>query len=95
MIRIETTATFDAEGHISIHDRIAVTVVPGTHRVVREVIDDQPIDGRQAPALVGFQEHGLLLINAAPIPGSDLSVRRLMEGLRDDRQQGLIDGDIR
>ncbi len=93
MIRIETTATFDAEGRISISDRIDVPVVPGTHRIVLEVCDVDPAVGRDTSTPVLVREHGLLLINAAPIPGADLSVARILDALRDDPREGMIDGD--
>lgn len=39
MIRIETTATFDVEGHCIIDGRLNVPIPPGTHPIVIEVAE--------------------------------------------------------
>jgi hypothetical protein len=45
MIRIETTATFDAEGHVEIPLQSAVPVSPGTYRISMTISD--PVTAQQ------------------------------------------------
>jgi hypothetical protein len=95
MIRIETTAEFDAEGRFTATGQSPTAVAPGPHRIV--VFLDEPADTSPAsddapvpqPSVL-VREAGLLLINAEPQPNAEMNVRALMEAARDERAMHIL-----
>lgn len=92
MIRIETTAEFDADGRFVGQAQVAVT--PGTHRVTVVVSDVDPeidCDGQlaQQTGTPHLKNIDGILVWTGPVPeGIDTSARDILE----ERAERLLSG---
>lgn len=86
MIRIETTAEFDAEGRFT--GKLLEAVSPGAHRVI-VVVEERDSTNRTSTMI---DENGLLLLNVEPVAAMDLDITKLIEANRDERIQDLLNG---
>ncbi len=100
MIRIETTAEFDADGKFVLTGQSGEPISPGEHRVVVLIGEtetaEKPVEAseRDAPSSSGLcVERGLLLLSAPPLPGNHLSVMDVLDQIRREREDELIRGE--
>ncbi|HUQ71540.1 MAG TPA: hypothetical protein VM165_18575 [Planctomycetaceae bacterium] len=96
MIRIETTAEFDAEGRFTATGQTSSVVTPGPHQVVMLVTEVTDSTAKSDPDTehrsVLVREGGLLLIGAEALPNADFDIRTLIEADRDERSAHILDG---
>ncbi|MDX1968610.1 MAG: hypothetical protein SFV23_15640 [Planctomycetaceae bacterium] len=92
MIRIETTAEFDAEGHFTVSGQTTAAIAPGSHRVVLELIREDCSFREDVvhPALI--VENGLLLLNLEPTVDANVTVSDLIDSDREERMNYLLGG---
>ena len=98
MIRIETTAEFDAEGRFTASGQTPSAIAPGSHPIVILVKDfpesTYPSDSSADHLSVLVREGGLLLIGAEALPNADLDIRALIEADRDARAADILGGSL-
>jgi hypothetical protein len=89
MIRIRTTAEFDADGRFT--GRTTEPVPPGSHLVamlIEEAPSIPPVDQCNEPTFV--EENGLLLLNVKPLPGALIDIVALIQQARDERERYIL-----
>jgi hypothetical protein len=98
MIRITTTAEFDAEGRFTATGRTSSAVAPGSHPAVMLVNEAAEPTTNVAPdadrEAVLVRKGGLLLIGAEALPDADFDIRALIEADRDARSAHILGGSL-
>lgn len=100
MIRIETTAEFDADGKFVLTGQTGEPVPPGEHRVVVLIGEAETADKPVEPPKTDADsssclcvERGLLLLSAPLLPGKQPSVLEILDQIRREREEELIRGE--
>lgn len=89
MIRIQTTAEFDADGKFT--GQTTEPVPPGSY-TIEIVVPDSPsvafTDQLDEPMYV--EQHGLLLLNVKPLPDALIDMRELIQQERNERNRSVL-----
>ena len=94
MIRIETTAEFDAEGRFTVSGQTTEPISPGVHPIAITIGETRPpLESTvEPPSSTLIERNGLVLINAQPQFDANIDIVEMIRQVREEREQFVLGG---